>query len=82
MDLSMMLQEQVCSKNMNNKKYYIGFVNSKVTKHILSVISPTLNYEVGQIAILPVVEAYSDNTNILVSKNISLSRLDWEHAII
>lgn len=65
-------------KNMNNKKYYIGFVNSKVTKHILSVISPTLNYEVRQIAILPVVEAYSDNTNILVSKNISLSRLDWD----
>ena len=34
--------------------YDFGLLNSCVTQYILTVLSPTLNYEAGQIAALPV----------------------------
>jgi hypothetical protein len=57
----------------------IGLVNSKVVKHFLNIISPTLNYEVGQISNLPVCD-FGDSTciNQTVTNCISLSRTDWD----
>lgn len=61
-------------------KYVIGLVNSSVINHILKVISPTMNFEVGQIATLPVV----DNSEIkpiissLVNDCIRITKLDWD----
>ncbi len=49
---------------------------------LLKAISPTLNYEVGQISTIPVkVDKNNDNykrVNDMVNKNIELSKSDWD----
>ena len=62
--------------------YDIAFLNSKISKIMLETISPTLNYEAGQVANLPV--AYTKN-EVLKNKiiyctkqNIQISKDDWD----
>lgn len=67
--------------NDKRRMYYdFGMINSKISKYILGAISPTINYEAGQIASLPVI--YDENhlflvTNV-VKENIELSKEDWD----
>lgn len=62
--------------------YDFGLLNSSVIKVILSVISPTLNYEVGHIASLPIIRSRRKNTNRtiheIVQKNFRISKLNWD----
>ena len=58
--------------------YILGIVNSKAIRHLLSIISPTLNFEVGQIAKLPIAENSNPTINQLVQDNISISKEDWD----
>ena len=58
--------------------YLLGFANSKVNSLILSIISPTINYEVGHIASLPILGESTSGIEDLVADNISLSRSDWD----
>ena len=64
----------------NNKFYVFGLLNSNVCAEILSFLSPTLNYEVGQISMIPILfdKNYSDQTNLLVSKCIEICQNDWD----
>jgi hypothetical protein len=64
-----------------NKHYLLGFLNSKVCKSILSFISPTMNYEVGHIATLPIIysEKYFEEINYLVKENINFLKKDWDN---
>ncbi len=59
--------------------YYAGFLNSTVCSNILEIISPTLNYETGHIAILPILESetHADRVRELVLQNISIAQEDW-----
>lgn len=63
-------------------KYMLGFCNSKIVKMIIKSISPTLNYEVGQIASLPVNitkdEHIKSNIQNLVEQNIQIYKDDWD----
>ena len=63
-----------------NLSYMMGFLNSDVVRIIISALSPTLNYEGGQIASLPV--AYDENKErnvvLFVNENIALSKADWD----
>lgn len=61
-----------------NLKYVLAFTNSKVCQNILSLISPTLNYEVEHIKVIPVVIDKKEHINFLVSQNISISKSDWD----
>jgi len=60
-----------------------GYLNSSVVKAILAVLSPTMNYEVGHIAKLPVLERAIDHISgpvtDLVSEAIALARTDWDN---
>ena len=60
--------------------FYLGLLNSKVSNEILQFISPTINYQVGNIANIPVVMRESDESIIetLVDNNIGVSRADWD----
>ncbi|WP_343003307.1 BREX-1 system adenine-specific DNA-methyltransferase PglX [Clostridium sp. 2218st1_F5_2218SCRN_220325] len=60
--------------------YDFGFINSKVAKSILSVISPTLNYEAGHIASLPIIieETKLDVVGDIARENILISEIDWD----
>lgn len=65
-------------KDENIMKYHFGLLNSKIAKICLKVISPTLNYEAGQIAILPVLEKSSNNMLRLIETIISISKEEWD----
>ena len=70
-----------CSIFTESNKYYIlGLLNSKITKNILDIISPTLNYEVGHISSIPIIfnNQYEENIENLVKENIRLSKEDWD----
>ncbi|MED4904265.1 BREX-1 system adenine-specific DNA-methyltransferase PglX [Parageobacillus thermoglucosidasius] len=58
--------------------YYLGLLNSKVTKRILSFLSPTVNYEVGHIASIPIIDNKSNTIEELVSECVSISKHDWD----
>ena len=60
--------------------YVLAFCNTKVSMSILQAISPTINYEVGHIASLPIIEALDKENDIsnLVDETISLSKADWD----
>ena len=67
-------------KDRSTMLYDFGFVNSIIAKNILAVISPTLNYEAGHIASLPVIrekERFEEVISI-VQNNIDLGKQDWE----
>ena len=60
--------------------YYLAYLNSKFVHRILEILSPTLNFEVGQISRIPacnIEERYSD-INGMVQQNIAISKLDWD----
>ncbi len=59
-------------------KYLIGLLNTNVLQSILSATSPTLNYESGQIANLPVLfkELQREHIERRVNENINLSKDD------
>ncbi|KRN88807.1 BREX-1 system adenine-specific DNA-methyltransferase PglX [Ligilactobacillus ceti] len=60
--------------------YDFALLNSNVSKYIFSMISPTLNYETGHIASLPVIRNNSNKYNIseIIFQNISLAMSDWD----
>ena len=59
---------------------FIGLLNSKVIEILLSAISQTINYEVGSIKSLPIIESkhYEDQIKQFVEQNIALSKADWD----
>jgi hypothetical protein len=58
---------------------YAGFLNSVVCSKLLEIISPTLNYETGHIAILPILSQQDDERiQQLVQENIQISKTDWD----
>lgn len=61
-------------------KYLQGLCNSSVILDIASMLSPTLNFEVGQIATYPVFYSKENEPiiNALVDKSRSLSKSDWD----
>lgn len=67
-------------KNEKEMFYQIAFLNTNVAMSILNMISPTLNYEAGHIAIMPIIqsEKYIDRIIELVKNNIKISKQDWD----
>ncbi len=63
-----------------NLNYIFGFLNSNVCGDILNLISPTLNYEVGHIASLPIIlnEYEQNKIEELVKENITIEKEDWD----
>ena len=58
----------------------MGFVNSSLALTMMSLLAPTLNFEVGQIRSLPFLPGNCDLGDVvsLVQSNIALSRADWD----
>lgn len=55
----------------------MAFMNSKVANFYLKLLSPTLNFEAGDVGKLPIINI-SDDCSGYVKNLIDLSRLDWE----
>lgn len=60
--------------------YILSLCNSNTIMIMLKAISPTLNYEVGQIASLPVIMNEEKKIDIinLTNNTINLSKFDWD----
>ena len=60
--------------------FQLAFLNSNIAKSLLEVISPTLNYEAGQIASLPIIEndCFLSRVREIVLECIQLSANDWD----
>ena len=60
-------------------KYTLGYVNSSVTLKLAEIMSPTINYEVGQIANYPLKIDMSQFLKVkkLVDDCIEISKSDW-----
>jgi len=65
----------------NEKLYYLlALCNTNVVMKILEIVAPTINYQCGDIANIPVISSNDETENIesVVEFNISLSRADWD----
>ncbi|GHV47454.1 type II deoxyribonuclease [Clostridia bacterium] len=58
--------------------YYLAFLNTVIALRYLQAISPTLNYEAGHIASLPIIKSENEHIATIANANISLSRADWD----
>jgi type II restriction/modification system DNA methylase subunit YeeA len=64
----------------NNLKYLQCLIGSKVGIEILKIINPTINYQVENIAQIPVIisNIHKPKIDLLVSQNITISKIDWD----
>lgn len=58
--------------------YLLGVVNSKVVMDIIKATAPTLNYEVGQVANIPIIFGHENEVREIVNCNIKISKIDWD----
>lgn len=63
-----------------NLFYLLALCNTKVAMEVLKVIAPTINYQCGDIANIPVIldEDQKPVINSTVQDNIALSKIDWD----
>ena len=54
----------------------LGVCNSNVIRDILGIISPTMNFEVGHIASLPI--DFNSGSDVVVEKLVFIARSDWD----
>ncbi|MDU2469417.1 BREX-1 system adenine-specific DNA-methyltransferase PglX [Clostridium perfringens] len=64
-------------KNNESIYYFAALLNSKVSTEILKILSPTLNFQVGNIADIPVIIKNEEFINIISEKCINVSKNDW-----
>jgi hypothetical protein len=58
--------------------YLLGAVNTNVILKIIKSVAPTLNYEVGQVASIPIIFAEEEKVRNIVEENIKLSKSEWD----
>ena len=61
-----------------NLKYILGLSNSKLINKILSLLSPTLNFEVGHISNIPIIKKENTLVEKLVEENFNISKEEWD----
>lgn len=66
--------------NVRNLNYILAFVNSCVFHYLLNTISPTLNFEVGQIGMLPIIldPTVIEKISSIAEENVYHSKDDWD----
>ena len=67
-----------CKNSEIPPKELLGFLNSKVAQVLLSLLAPTIHYNCGAVALLPIIAVKDDNIGLLVKKNIEISKEDWD----
>ena len=64
----------------NHLKYLLGLCNSTVAMKLLLVLAPTVNFQCGDIANIPVFidEHVEKSVELIVDQNIEISKSDWD----
>lgn len=63
-------------------KFLLGFLNTKITKEILQILNPTLNYQVGDMRNIPIINPKGTNCKVKISNivayNIVIAKKEWD----
>ena len=59
-------------------EYIIGLLNSNTSEKFLEVLAPTLDFKVGDIIKVPLIEKNKSFIEDVVQQNISISKSDWD----
>lgn len=64
----------------DNLYILLAFCNTKLANLLLNLIAPTINFQAGDIARLPILDNSEENTSIsnLVLQNVTISKSDWD----
>lgn len=62
----------------NVDKSLLGYLNTTLCTYMLNIINPTINYQVGDVSRLPVVNVPSELRKNICEYNIVISKLDWD----
>lgn len=66
-----------------NNLFVLSYLNSNFAANILALLSPTLNYQVGDISNLPIFnhskDCFRDDLEDKITKLVSISRQDWDN---
>ena len=65
----------IFADDFNELRNLLGFTNTNLVRELLTAISPTLNYEAGHIASLPIRKF---DRNVFVDDLINISQQDWD----
>lgn len=62
------------------EKYILSFLASKIGFYFLSTVAPTVNFQIGNIGSLPLIDEQECMVNIdeLASDNIEIAKTDWD----
>lgn len=67
-------------KNTECINYILGLFNSTLCSHIMSILSPTLDFNRSNIVKMPYIfnKKYFDTIHRLVEENVKISKTDWD----
>ena len=68
----------IFAENNRERLEQLSFTNSTLAQEQLSAIAPTLNFEVGQVAGLPIADLSSDSCSMLAAQAVKTAREDWD----
>ena len=65
----------------SNTNYLLALLNTPVTQYILDIISPTLNYSAGPVAMIPIM--FTNNNCVefisnICERTVTISKADWD----
>jgi len=62
----------------NKLMYYFGLLNSCVSQSLLFVLAPNMKFEVGQMALVPIIINENTEVDSIVSSCIQIAKTDWD----
>jgi hypothetical protein len=70
----------IFTQNHDLRRFLLSIMNSPIMSEIIGALSPTMNYEVGQVASFPIIKNYeSPSIDLsLVDELIALVKSDWD----
>ena len=69
---------QTVFADKENEMYILGLLCSCVAFFILQIINPTINYQVGDIERIPVIQIQDENARNIPEDNVKISKDDWD----
>ena len=62
----------------NDLLYLFGLLNSIVSQKLLEILAPNMKFEVGQMALVPIIMQPSERIDVLVNDFIHIAKDDWD----
>ncbi len=68
----------IFSNSNQDLKFLLGYTNTMMARRFLQSISPTLNFEAGHIALLPIIKFHNEEIILIIEDLIAISQTDWD----